>query len=214
MIPSIQVQASYGDPQLSVLVSIFEGNLDLDQVTVRRAEYAVKAYIPLDFVITATSTYLFEKFVLAPLIDPIAEKFNWVAAIKKYLKPVQPFRLTINLTDENLVIEAPLETSHNITAEIWSVIKTTLDMLREENRLNELSKIRFVPDKGNELLILCYASNKPKYTVNLDKRKVLEIPREAVPSPESTELSGEEWLKKQLEKSEKYRQFMARSNAE
>lgn len=204
----------YGNPQLAALVSIFEGNLDFDQVEVKRVEYAVKVYIPFDFVITATSTYLLEKFVLAPLIDPIVEKFNWIIAVNKYLKPIQPFRLTVHLTDDNLVIEASLETSHNITAAIWSILKKTLDVLREENRLKGLSKIQFVPDQGNGLLILCYENNKPKYVVNLDKKKTLEIPANEISQSENVELSGDDWLKRQLEKSEKYRQFVAKSATE
>mgnify|MGYP001599536656 FL=1 len=208
--PAVQIQATYADSQLSALVSVLEGNLDLDYVAVRREEYAIKAFIPVEFIIITASAYLLEKFVLAPAIDPLAEKFNWVNAVQKYLKPVQPFNLTITLTEDKLTIEAPLGTSHSITAEIWSIIKKTLDILRAENKLGKISKIRFAPRQTDELIILCYEGGKPKHIVNLEGRVTLEISDSRFIQPESAEISVEDWLEEQLEKSEKYRQFVAK----
>jgi len=171
----IQVQASYGHPHLAPLISVFEGNLDFDSVEVRRSEYAVKAFVPLELVINAASIYLLEKLILAPLIDPMAEKFNWAAGVRKYLEPAWPFRLTIHLSEESLVIQADLETQHKITAQIWSIIQRVLAILRDENRLSTINKIQMVPDQGGQPLIMCYSGNRPKYTVELTKKKTLEI---------------------------------------
>ena len=165
---------------------------------------------PFELLITTASVYLLERLVLAPLIDPFAEKFNWVNAVKKYLKPIQPFDLTINLTDDNLIIEAPLGTSHNITAEIWAVIKRTLEILEQENRLDKASRIRFTPSQTDELLIICYEGGKPKRLVNLGAGETVEIPEGQISDDEDTELSADDWLKQQLDKSERYRQFVAK----
>jgi hypothetical protein len=73
-LPLVQIQATYEGHQ--PLVSVLEGNLDPEQVVVRRNEYAVKAKVPLDLLVVATELYLLEKLVLDPIIEPIAEKFE------------------------------------------------------------------------------------------------------------------------------------------
>jgi hypothetical protein len=136
------------------LLSLIEANLDYEQVVVRRNEPAIKAIVPLDLLITAAELYLFEKLVLDPLIEPIAEKFNWISGVKKLLKPIQPFDLVVQIKGGNF-IEAPLDTNHEITAQIWIIIKKTLNILRDEKILDNVSKIRYVPHKEKKLLIIC-----------------------------------------------------------
>jgi hypothetical protein len=168
----IEIQVThYGDQPL---ISVLEANLDLERVVVRRTEYAIKAIFPLQFFIDAASVYLFEKFVLEPVVNPIAEKFNWVNAVKKFLRPTQPFSLVVRINGSEF-IEAPLETEHEITAEIWNIIKKTLDVLRSEGLLDRVSKIRFTPDDKGELLIVCYEQNRPTRVVNLDKKQTNEV---------------------------------------
>ncbi len=205
----VDVEAIYGEPNLSALVSVFESNLDLDQVAVRRTEHAVKAITPLEFLIVATSTYIFEKLILAPLIDPIAEKFNWANAVKKYLKPIQPFNLVVRIEQEGLVIEAPLGTNHNITAEIWDIVKKTLDILRGESRLDVISKIRFTPRGSDELLILCYEANRPRYLVDLSRREIRTMPEDQIPQYGTNNRSVQDFVQEQIERAREYRRFVS-----
>lgn len=207
----INIETTYASSQLGSLISVLEGNLDLDHVVVRRSEYAVKAIYPLEIIISATSGYLLKKFVLAPLIDPIAEKFNWVTAVKKYLSPLQPFNLTVTLDAEGLTIEAPLESSHRITAEIWSIINSTLDLLEAENMLNIVSRIRFTPKEQDSLLILCYVDKKPMYVVDIERKKLSAVPSNQSVELKDTDVSAEDWVKKKLEESERYRRFIDKS---
>jgi len=143
------------------------------------------------------------------VIDPIAEKFNWVNAVKKHLKPIQPFSLVIRIVDEDLVIEAPLGTNHDITAEVWTIVNKTLDILRDENKLDTTSKIRFAPRGADELLILCYQATRPRYLVDLDKRETRAIPEDQMPQLESNNLSVQDFVREQLERAEEYRRFVS-----
>jgi len=188
------------------LISLMEGNLDYEQIGVRRSEPAIKAIVPLDLLISTTRLYFFEKLVLDPLVEPIAEKFNWVTGVKKLLKPIQPFFLVVQINDGNF-IEAPLDTNHEITAQIWIIIKKTLDILRDEKILDKVSKIRYVPHRQKKLLIICYEENRPKRYVLLDQNKSVEIPKEEV-SEIDKPLSPEEWAKVNAEKAEQYRKYM------
>lgn len=114
-----------------------------------------------------------------------------------------------NFRGRVLVIEAPLGTNHDITAEIWAVVKSTLDILRDEDKMAEISKIRFVPGGADQLVILCYENGKPRYVVNLDKKETTKIPEGQILQAESTGLTPEDWLREQLEKAEKYHQYVA-----
>ena len=202
--PVVEIQATFHGSQ--PLLSLMEGSFDYEQVVVKRNEYAIKAIIPLDLLITTTELYLFEKLILDPLLVPIAEKFNWVSGVKKLLSPVQPFNLVVQIKGGNF-IEAPLDTSHEITAHIWNVIRKTLDILKAENILDKVSKIRFVPNKQNKLLILTYEQNRPTRYVILEQEKTVEIPKEQVAEIEKP-ISADEWAETNLESAEKYRQYI------
>src|SRR5687767_10432597 len=93
--PVVEIETKFNGSH--PLISVIESNLDYEQVVVKRSEPAIKAIVPLDLLITATALYFFEKIVLDPLIDPIAEKFNWVTRVQKLLKPIQPFDLVVQI---------------------------------------------------------------------------------------------------------------------
>jgi len=202
--PVVEIQATFHGSQ--PLLSLMEGNFDYEQVVVKRTEYAIKAIIPLDLLITTAELYLFEKLILDPLIEPIAEKFNWIKGVKKLLGPVQPFNLVVQIKGGNF-IEAPLDINHEITAQIWNVIRKTLDILKTEKILDEVSKIRYVPNKQNKLLILCYEQNRPTRYVILEQNKTVKIPKEQVAEIDKP-LSAEEWTKAVIERAEKYQQLV------
>jgi hypothetical protein len=122
------------------------------------------------------------------------------------LKPIQPFDLVVQIKGGNF-IEAPLDTNHEITAQIWIIIKKTLNILRAEQILDKVSKLRYVPHRQKKLLIICYEENRPKRYVLLDQNKSIEIPKEEV-SEIDKPLSPEEWAKVIEEKSEQYRKYM------
>ena len=202
--PVVEIETQFNGSH--PLLSLMEGNLDYEQVIVRRNEPAIKAIVPLDLLITTSTLYFFEKLVLDPLIEPIAEKFNWVSGVKKLLKPIQPFDLVVRINDGNF-IEAPLDTNHEITAQIWNIIKKTLDILRREEILNIVSKIRFVPHKERKLLIICYEENRPTRYVLLAENKSVEIPKAEVAEMEKP-ISPEDWAQAVVERAEQYRKFI------
>jgi hypothetical protein len=202
--PVVEIETKFNGSH--PLLSVIESNLDYEQVVVKRSEPAIKAIMPLDLLITTAGLYFFEKLVLDPLIDPIADKFNWVTGVQKLLKPIQPFDLVVQIKGGNF-IEAPLDTNHEITAQIWIIIKKTLNVLRDEEILARVSKIRFVPHREKKLLIICYEENRPKRYVLLDQNKSVEIPTEEVSEIDSP-LSPEEWAKVTEEKAEQYRKYM------
>ena len=201
---AVEIQATYDGHQ--PLLSVLEGNLDLEQVVVRRNEYAVKAIIPLDLLIATTELYLFEKFILDPLIEPIADKFNWAKAVRKFLNPIQSFNLVVQIKGGDF-IEAPLGTEHEITAQIWSIIKKSLDILKAEKLLDKISKIRFTPSKDGKLLILCYEQNRPTRFIALDENKTTEIPTEQVSELEKP-LSREDFIAAVVKRAEEYQKFI------
>jgi hypothetical protein len=202
--PAVEIETKFNGSH--PLISVIESNLDYEQVVVKRSEPAIKAIVPLDLFITATGLYFFEKLVLDPLINPIAEKFNWVTRVQKLLKPIQPFELVVQINGGNF-IEAPLDTNHEITAQIWIIIKKTINVLRYEGILDDVSKIRFVPHREKKLLIICYEENRPKRYVLLDEDRSVEIPNEEVAEIDRP-LSPEEWEKINEEKAEQYRRYI------
>lgn len=206
--PVVKIQAKFVGNQ--PLLSLMESNFDNEQVIVQRDEFAVKSMFPLDILIKTTEIYLFEKFVLDPLIKPIAEKINWVNGVKKLLNPIQPFNLVVQINGGNF-IEAPLDTNHEITAQIWNIIRKTIDILRAENYLDNISKIRYVPNKQEKLLIICYEQNRPSRWVILEQKKTVEIPNDRVKEIDKPP-SADEWAEAIIERAEKYRKFIESKN--
>src|SRR5882672_3043151 len=150
--PSIQIEVTCSDR--TPIVSVLQGGLDFDEVVVTHHQYAVKALIPLAILITVPTTFLLNRFVLEPLVGPHPER--WKKAVARYFNPIRAFDLTIEITEESLIIDAPIETSHHITGEIWSIVQRALDVLRKESRLSRTSRVRFVPAESGELLIFSY----------------------------------------------------------
>jgi hypothetical protein len=202
--PVVEIETQFNGSH--PLLSLMEANLDYEKVVVKRNEPAIKMIVPLDLLITTTALYFFEKLVLDPLIEPIAEKFNWVSGVKKLMKPLQRFDLVVRINDGNF-IEAPLDTNHEITAQIWNTIKKTLGILRAEGILDKVSKIRFVPHKEKRLLIICYEENRPVRYVLLAENKSVEIPKEQVAAIDKP-ISAEEWAQKVAEEAEQHQKFI------
>lgn len=182
------------------IISVLEGNLDFDEVSVNHQSYEVKSFIPLDFLITAVSNHALREFLLGPMVGPVAEK--WKKAIGRFLHPVQPFNLVIDVTQENFRIEAPLGTSHNITSDIWKIILQMLDVLKKENLQQKITKVRFVPGDNNELLVFCYVEDKPELILDLEKEKSSPIPLEKLQfaGSEETETSSLELFEQTITK--------------
>ena len=208
---SVEIEATYVGSQ--PLVSVIEANLDFEEVVVIRHEYAVKTITPLDLLITVPTGFLLTKFVLEPLIGQYAEK--WKQAVQRWLSPIQSFNLTIKLTEDNLLFEAPLESSHNLTSEIWQIIYKTLEILRSENRLHTLAKIRFTPNESGDLLILCYDQTGLTRMVDIDKSESTErIDKDALPLEEQADII-EKWqqeIERQADTYRKYIEDMKRSS--
>ncbi len=158
MDPEIQIQASYVGDQ--PLISALEGNLDPQMVRVFRAQHAVKAFIPIEVLIKAATIYALEKLVLEPLLNPIAERLDWVMAVGKFLRPQQPFNITIQIADNDF-IEAPIGLDHKLVGGIWAIIGQTLSVLRSEGMLEDVSKIRITSDQRETPLIILYHGSKP-----------------------------------------------------
>jgi len=155
------------------IASIFESNLDYDFVKVTRVDHAIKILSPLEIIITVLSTTLLEKFIFDPLLNPIAEKFNWVTAVNKYLDPTKPFRLTINITDETLFIEADLETNHEFTAKIWQILNQVLSSINSHRE--KITKVKIICDKKGKLNIICYENSIPEFIINPDTNALVKI---------------------------------------
>ena len=197
---SIRIEATYVGSQ--PLVSVLEANLDFDAVRVVRKEYAVKSIFPLTLLITAPSVYLLNKFILDPLVGPLADK--WKESIRRWLRPIDAFEMTIRLEDEALTLEAPLNEHHKITAEIWKTIQRTIDILRAEGLLHKIKTIRFAPDRSGKLIIECRDGSDQARSVDLEKACSEPIEADSLASGEGVD-TVEEWGREQLRRAENYR---------
>jgi len=202
--PSIQIKVTSSDR--SPIVSVLQGGLDFDEVIVTHDQYAVKAVIPLAILITVPTAFLLNKFVLEPLVGPLAER--WKKAVARYFNPIKPFALTIEITEENLIIDASIETSHRITGEIWSVVQTALDILRMESRLSRTSRVRFIPGESGELLIFSYDQDNPERMIDIEKRETKEVPEAMVSKASICEPSPEEWFADQVQRAKTQRRLI------
>jgi len=169
-----EIHATYVGNQ--PLLTILEANLDQEKVAFRRSEIAVKAIFPIDLVITAASIYAFEKLILDPILDPIAEKFNWVKSSRKLLKPHQPFNITVRISDYDF-IEAPLEIDHDLVSQIWRLIRQTINICRSEGILNEITRIRITSDSPSEPIVILYQGAQPYRKVIMGEDRTVEIPK-------------------------------------
>jgi hypothetical protein len=143
---------------------------------------------------------------LEPLIGSVAEK--WKKAVARHLSPIQGFYLTIKVTQENLLIEAPTDTNHEMTAEIWEIVNRTLNIVRKENLIKKISRIRFMPGKEEKILIICYIEETPFRTVDLDKERTDDIPEKSIALLNQTNPSLEDWLAEQENKADTYRRYI------
>ena len=168
----VKIEASYVGDQ--PLISVLEANLDPEKVTVTRNQYAVKALFPIEILITAVSLHAFEKLVLDPILEPLAEKFDWVAATRKLLRPHQPFNITVRIRDQHL-IEAPLDLDHALVAEVWQVLRRTIDTLRAEALLEKTTMIRITSDAPGSPLVIAYHGSRPCWQVLLTEGRTLPI---------------------------------------
>lgn len=175
--PSIQITATSASKE--PVISILAGNLDFDEVVVDQQNFEVKSLIPLEILVTVPTGFLLTKFLLEPMIGPVAEK--WKKTVARHLHPLTPFNLTIKVTDETLTYEAALGTKHQLTATIWDTVQQTIDILKMANVLHSLSKIKFVPGETDELLIFCYQDGEPTLFVDLGHEKVITIPEDKMP---------------------------------
>ncbi len=168
----VEIEVSYVGDQ--PLISILESNLDLEKVSFRRNQYAVRSVLPINLILSTTAIYLFEKLVLDPILDPLAEKFNWVEASKKLLKPHQSFNIKIQLNGDDFII-APLHTDHDLIAHIWHYIRQSIDITRSEGIFDEISQIRITSlSPGNPQIIL-YRGSKPWRLIDLKEKQSLLI---------------------------------------
>lgn len=198
---SVQIKITSSDR--TPIVSVLEGGLDFDEVVVTHDEYAVKALIPLTILITVPTSFLLTKFVLDPLIGPAAER--WKKAVARYFNPTKSFDLTIEITEEKLIIDASVEMSHHITAEIWSVVQRAMDVLRTESRLSKTSRIKFVAGESGELLIFSHEQGKPERMIDIEKGRTDKIPDGLMPKASvAAELSVEDWVEGQIRKADAY----------
>ena len=170
----VEIGAAYVGDQ--PLLMTLEGCLDPEKVSVRRTEYAVKAIFPLDLIIKAVSLHAFEKLVLDPLVEPLVEKFNWVAATKKLLRPHQPFNVTVRIRD-NSFIEAPLELDHALVGQIWIIIRRAIDILRAEGFEGDTGLLRITSDAPGRPLVIAYSNSRPTWVVDLTQGRTRDVER-------------------------------------
>lgn len=162
-------------PNTSKLLSILESNFDLDVVEVKRNTYAIRAIHPLEVVISSISSTMLQKFVLEPIINPVLEKFDWKKALTKYRNKFEPFAILITLSGDNVQIDSDELLLHKHIENIWIYIHQTIALLKKENLYSQITRIRFVSEKFNELKAVCHASGRPTYWINLDEMKINPI---------------------------------------
>jgi len=170
----VEIETTYVGDQ--PLLMVLEGCLDPEKVSVRRTEYAVKAIIPVELVIKAASIYAFEKLVLDPLLEPLAEKFNWVSATTKLLRPHQPFNVTVKVRESSYV-EAPLGLDHVLVSRLWVMTRQAIDILRAEGLEADTGLLRITSDAPGKPLVIAYSGSRPKWVVDLSQGRTREIDR-------------------------------------
>ncbi|MDQ3713064.1 MAG: hypothetical protein M3388_12715 [Acidobacteriota bacterium] len=157
----------------SVIVALLESELDFESVSITRQGMAIKAIHPFDVLIIASTVFALNEFILKPLLGEAAEK--WKNRIKKALSPYTPFNLTVNISEENFSIEARLGISREITGQVWEIISQSLDVVKSENLQSDISKIKFMANEQEQLVIFCYKNDESVSLIDLYDKKTKPI---------------------------------------
>ena len=173
MEPKIKVRVSYNSGKLKPLALVLNEAVEGHSVTVQSEQFAVKALLPFSVMIQSASLYLFEKFVLDPLVGPFADK--WEKQIRSYLESKRLLNVVIRLEDSGFLVECSVFLNSEASATIWQWIKEAILLLQKEGLRERISKIRISTDDDGKLTVIGYVGEKPFYSLDLEGQKVIKV---------------------------------------
>lgn len=128
-----------------------------------------KSFDPVQMVINAVTEKLFSALILDPLLNPLISK--WKQTIRAHFKPYRPWRVTVNLIDDNVVIDTDYLTNQAHMEQIWETIAEARKLLRAQATLGPISRIRIVQNKMKDLMVLGYREGNQRPAIYMDLRE-------------------------------------------
>lgn len=140
------------------------------------------------------------RYVLDPLADRAGEWFKGVKSVWRKSRSKRPFNVVVRFgpADDAFEVQMSPTIDREALSRIWDHVGEAYQVC-EESRTHgvALEKIRIVPDGTQEMLVVGYESNCPKYIVDLEN-KALRLIDTASPLDEEREVSVQLWLIEQL----------------
>ena len=201
MTKPIHIEIAYNGYQPQV--TAFIENIKTEEIKIEKYGIEVKALVPLNILIEAVSVLMLEQLVFIPLINKGKE---WVQAIQKKRGYLPDFNIVIILKEEQTVIEIPIGNNEYLTNKVWQIISDSLKILKKENRLTEIEKIRFIQEDG-EIWIVCYQYNRPVMTIDLENKYTISILNaQAKKFMQQTQLENQ--VRQHIQSNKRYVDFM------
>lgn len=169
----IRVKISYNSGKLRPLAVVVDEATRGDNVEIEHRRLAIKALLPFSILVEGVTFYLFEKFVLEPLVGPYAEK--WAEKVRNHLEPNRPLNIVVRFEKNRPMIECFIVADEKMKERVWEWIREGLFIFRNDGLWDVLSKVRFFTDDGKEVKMIGYVGEKPVYTIDWERREVTEI---------------------------------------
>jgi hypothetical protein len=206
----VELRLRYGDDEkiVSELVEFF-GWVATPYVQ-KEEEIAAKAWgDTIVIVLSIVGEWAAERYVLDPLANRAEEWWKGITSTWRKSKSRRRFNVIVEFKHDasDLEVEISDTSDEETLKQVWSYVGRAYQVC--QNARNQgvfLNKVRILPDGTQDVLVIGYESNRPRYTIDLDTQALQQI--EPL-TDESEDTSVQLWVIEQLIKRLDYLQALA-----
>jgi predicted small metal-binding protein len=167
----------------------------------KEEERAVKSWeVAIGIVLTIFGAWASERYVLDPLANRGEDWIKSVLATWRKTKSKRSFNIVVKFEHDanTFEIQVPGASNLEILNQIWEHIRKAHQVaLSVQKQDVAIEKIRILSNGTRKLLVIGYKSGRPKYTIDLEKESILEIPA-STPTNQPLDAKANLWLIEQL----------------
>lgn len=208
----VELQIGYRDDEkiVSELIEFFE---PVASPSVwKREETAAKAWADLiEITLMIVGDWASQRFVLDPLANRAEQWWEGVAATWRRSESRRSFNVTVEFKHDTdrLRVEVSETSDEETLKKLWSYVCRAHHLCEStRDRGISLSKVRILPNGMQDVFVIGYDGNRPRYIIDLDSgawRQIKPIGDESQDSSQSL------WVMEQLIRRLQYLQTLARN---